>query len=141
LRGGWLYTGDAAYVDEDGFFYIVDRLKDMIITGGENVYSLEVENVIGQMDGVQQVAVIGVPDTFWGEIVHAVVVPMPGATLTAQAVVEFCKARIAGYKSPRSIEFRAALPVTGAGKISKRQLRDEFKREREAASGEQETAR
>jgi long-chain acyl-CoA synthetase len=141
LRDGWLHTGDAAYVDDDGFFYIVDRLKDMIITGGENVYSLEVENVICQMEGVQQAAVIGVPDPFWGETVHAVVVPMPAATLSAKAVVEFCKGKIAGYKAPRSVEFRNALPVTGAGKISKRQLRDEFKSEPRAASGEQETAR
>ncbi|MGX1305432.1 long-chain acyl-CoA synthetase [Amorphus suaedae] len=125
LRDGWMHSGDAAYVDEDGFFYIVDRIKDMIITGGENVYSLEVENVIGQMEGVQQVAVIGVPEPFWGETVHAVVVPKEGAELTADDVIEFCKARIARYKSPRSVEFRPALPVTGAGKISKKTLRED----------------
>jgi long-chain acyl-CoA synthetase len=126
LRDGWLHTGDAARVDEDGFFYIVDRIKDMIITGGENVYSLEVENVIGQMDAVKQVAVIGVPDAFWGETVHAVVVPQDGARIGADDVVAFCKDRIARYKSPRSVEFRDALPLTGAGKISKKQLREEF---------------
>ena len=126
LRDGWMHSGDAAYVDEDGFFYIVDRIKDMIITGGENVYSLEVENVIGQMAGVKQVAVIGVPDPFWGETVHAVVIADDGAALDPDAVIDFCKDRIARYKSPRSVEFRDALPVTGAGKISKKQLREEF---------------
>ncbi len=134
LREGWLHTGDAAYVDEDGFFYIVDRIKDMIITGGENVYSLEVENVIGLMDGVKQVAVIGVPDAFWGETVHAVVVPQDGIRLEPDEVVAFCKDRIARYKSPRSVEFRDALPVTGAGKISKKQLREDFVSKAAAAS-------
>ena len=141
LRDGWMHSGDAAYVDQEGFFYIVDRIKDMIITGGENVYSLEVENVIGQMDGVQQVAVVGVPEPFWGEIVHAVVVPKQGATLAADDIVAFCKARIAGYKSPRSVEFRDALPVTGAGKIFKKQLREEFKHATAAVSGDEEKVR
>ncbi|WP_187969048.1 class I adenylate-forming enzyme family protein [Aquibium microcysteis] len=125
LRDGWMHTGDAAYVDDEGFFYIVDRIKDMIITGGENVYSLEVENVIGLMEGVKQVAVIGVPDPFWGETVHAVVVPQVGAALEPEAIIGFCKDRIARYKSPRTVEFRDSLPLTGAGKISKKQLREE----------------
>src|SRR5690606_39263948 len=79
LAGGWLHTGDAAYVDADGFFYIVDRIKDMIISGGENVYSLEVENIIGKYPGVAQVAVVGIPHELWGETVHASILPEPGA--------------------------------------------------------------
>lgn len=125
LRGGWMHTGDAAFMDEDGFIFIVDRIKDMIITGGENVFSLEVENALGAHPGVAQVAVIGVPDSHWGERVHAVIVPK-GEPPDEAELVAFCRERIAAYKSPRSIEFREILPVTGAGKISKKTLRDEF---------------
>jgi long-chain acyl-CoA synthetase len=125
LAGGWLHTGDAAWRDEDGFFFIADRLKDMIISGGENVYSVEVESVISQCPGVGQVAVIGVPHALWGEQVHAIVVPRDGSRLDAGSVIAFCKARIAGYKCPKSVEFRAEpLPLTGAGKVFKRQLRE-----------------
>jgi long-chain acyl-CoA synthetase len=112
-------------MDEDGFIFIVDRIKDMIITGGENVFSLEVENTLGAHPGVAQVAVIAVPDTHWGERVHAVIVPK-GAPPDETELVAFCRQRIAAYKSPRSMEFREALPVTGAGKISKKTLRDEY---------------
>ncbi len=127
LQDGWYYTGDAGYMDDDGFIFIVDRLKDMIISGGENVYSAEVENAISLMPGVAEVAVIGIPDHKWGECVHAVIVPSPGATLTAEAVIAHCSTQIAGYKCPRSVEFRdTSLPLSGAGKVLKRELREPF---------------
>ena len=106
LQDGWYYSGDAGYMDDEGFVFIVDRLKDMIISGGENVYSAEVENAISLMPGVAEVAVIGIPDTKWGEAVHAIIVPRAGADLTAEAVIEHCSTQIAGYKCPRSVEFR-----------------------------------
>ncbi|MGV0813966.1 long-chain-fatty-acid--CoA ligase [Mycolicibacterium boenickei] len=127
LEDGWFYTGDAGYLDDEGFLFIVDRLKDMIISGGENVYSAEVESAISLMPGVAEVAVIGIPDPRWGESVHAVVVPRPGTHLTAEAVIEHCGGRIAGYKCPRSVEFRdTSLPQSGPGKILKRELREPF---------------
>ena len=122
-RYGWHHTGDIGYRDEEGFFYIVDRKKDMIISGGENVYSAEVENAVSSHPAVAQCAVIGVPDPGWGERVHAVVVLRPGATLTAGELREHVKTLIAGYKAPRSLELTDALPVSGAGKILKRELR------------------
>src|SRR4029077_16224723 len=106
LRDGWLHTGDAAAMDEDGFITIVDRLKDMIISGGENIYSTEVENAIAAFPGVGEVAVIGIPDERWGEAVHAIVVPRADAKLDPEAVRAHCRTLIAGYKVPRSIEIR-----------------------------------
>ncbi len=127
LRGGWMHSGDAAWMDEEGFVYIVDRLKDMIITGGENVYSGEVESVISLMPGVAEVAVIGVPDDTWGETVHAVIVPRAGATVAADAVIAFCRERIAAYKCPRSVELRdTSLPLSAAGKVLKTELRQRW---------------
>jgi len=127
LRGGWLHSGDAAYYDDDGLFYIVDRIKDMIISGGENVYSLEVENVIGRYPGVAQVAVIGVPHELWGETVHASILPEPGATLVPDDIAAFVKSRIAGYKCPRSWDIRdTPLPLTGTGKVFKKGLKEEY---------------
>lgn len=123
LRGNWMHTGDGGFMDEDGFVYIVDRIKDMIISGGENVYSVEVENVIAKHPAVASCAVIGVPDDQWGERVHAVIVLQSGASLDETGPREFCKAHIAGYKAPRTIEIRDALPISGAGKILKRELR------------------
>ena len=135
LRGGWLHTGDAGYIDEEGFVYIVDRLKDMIISGGENVYSPEVESAISKLPGVAGVAVIGVPHETWGEAVHAVVVTESGATLDAETVITHCRTTLAGYKSPRSVDFRTdPLPLSGAGKILKRLLREEYNRARETKS-------
>ncbi|WP_447791884.1 long-chain-fatty-acid--CoA ligase [Pseudomonas farris] len=131
LRGGWMHTGDSGYLDADGFLYTVDRLKDMIISGGENVYSAEVENAIAQMPEVSMSAVIGIPDDMFGERVHAVVVLRPGAVLTEQAVTEHCRTLIAGYKCPRSVEFRDQLPVTAAGKLQKFVLREPFWQGRE----------
>ncbi|MFI5507326.1 long-chain-fatty-acid--CoA ligase [Mycobacterium sp. NPDC051804] len=127
LADGWLYTGDAGFMDDEGFVFIVDRVKDMIITGGENVYSAEVENAISLMPGVAEVAVIGVPDPKWGECVHAIIVPTAGAELRAEDVIAHCNTQIAGYKCPRSVEFRdTPLPQSGPGKILKRQLREPF---------------
>jgi long-chain acyl-CoA synthetase len=127
LEDGWYYSGDGAYMDQEGFVYIVDRLKDMIISGGENVYSAEVENAISLMPGVGEVAVIGVPDERWGERVHAIIVPKRGVTLTADDVMAHCREQIAGYKCPRSVDFRdAPLPLSGAGKILKRELREPY---------------
>jgi long-chain acyl-CoA synthetase len=124
LVEGWYRTGDAGYLDADGYLFLVDRLKDMIISGGENVYSIEVERVIATHEAVTEVAVIGLPDEHWGERVHAVVVPAPGTALTQQALIEHCRAQIAGYKVPRSVEFRLApLPKSAAGKVLKHTLR------------------
>lgn len=124
---GWMHTGDGGYVDEDGFVYVVDRIKDMIVTGGENVYSTEVENVVAQYPGILQCAVIGIPDPQWGEAVHAIVVAKSGTTLDAADLIAFCKERIGGYKCPRSVDVRTEpLPMSGAGKILKRELRRPF---------------
>jgi long-chain acyl-CoA synthetase len=127
LRNGWLHTGDAALMDEDGLITIVDRLKDMIISGGENIYSTEIENAIALYPGVAEVAVIGVPDARWGEAVHAIVVARPGARLEADAIRAHCRTLIAGYKVPRSVEIRTTpLPLSGSGKVLKPALRAEF---------------
>lgn len=126
LRGGWMHTGDAGYMDERGYVFVVDRIKDMIITGGENVYSTEVENAIAKHPAVAQVAVVGVPDEQWGERVHAVVVAREGTTVTLDEIRGFCRERIAGYKLPRSLDLTGALPISGAGKILKRELRKPY---------------
>jgi acyl-CoA synthetase (AMP-forming)/AMP-acid ligase II len=123
LRGGWMHTGDGGYIDERGYLYVVDRLKDMIITGGENVYSAEVENAIASHPAVAQCAVIGVPDPDWGERVHAVVVLRPGAALALGELREHTRLLIAGYKVPRSLEVADSLPVSAAGKVLKHELR------------------
>lgn len=123
MRDGWLLTGDGGYLDEDGYLYIVDRLKDMIVTGGENVYSAEVENAVAAHPAVAAVAVIGVPDSEWGERVHAVIQCAPGRQVSLDEIREHTKTLIAGYKAPRSIEVTDSLPVSGAGKILKRDLR------------------
>jgi acyl-CoA synthetase (AMP-forming)/AMP-acid ligase II len=126
LEGGWMHTGDAGRMDADGYLYVVDRIKDMIVSGGENVYSAEVENVIAQLPEVQMCAVIGVPDERWGERVHAVIVLRDGVVLDAEAVILHCKQHIGGYKCPRSVEFRGTLPVSAAGKLQKAALREPY---------------
>ncbi|GAB2636990.1 acyl-CoA synthetase [Nocardia goodfellowii] len=126
LRGGWMHTGDGGYMDEQGYVFVVDRIKDMIVTGGENVYSVEVENAVAAHPNVAACAVIGVPDEEWGERVHAVIVCLPGTTVTTEDIREHVKSLIAGYKAPRSIELTDALPVSGAGKILKRELRRKY---------------
>lgn len=124
---GWMHTGDGGYMDEDGFIYVVDRVKDMIISGGENVYSVEVENAIAQHPAVAQCAVIGIPSEQWGEQVHAVVVTKNGAKVSAGELIEFSKTLIAGYKCPRSVDISEnPLPLSGAGKVLKRELRKPF---------------
>ena len=127
LRNGWLRTGDAGYMDADGFIYVVDRIKDMIITGGENVYTVEVEQAIYEIPGVAQCSVIGLPDDKWGEAVHAIVIPSAGSELTEAQILAHCKTQLADYKRPRSASIRLEpFPLSGAGKILKRQLRSEF---------------
>ena len=124
LRGGWFRSGDLGTCDGEGNFFLVDRLKDMIITGGENVYSTEVEAAIRELAQVSDVAVIGLPHEKWGETVHAVVAVGPNATLTESEVIAHCRDRIAGFKTPRSVDIRrTALPLSGAGKIAKTVLR------------------
>ena len=130
LRGGWMHTGDAGHMDDEGFVYLVDRIKDMIISGGENVYSGEVENVLHEHPGIRECAVIGLPDPDWVERVHAVVVPHEGVTLSAEDVIAHCRALIAGYKCPRSVTFRnEPLPLSATGKVLKTSLREEAARE------------
>jgi acyl-CoA synthetase (AMP-forming)/AMP-acid ligase II len=128
---GWLRTGDGAYMDERGYVFIIDRVKDMIVTGGENVFSAEVENAIGSHPAVAMCAVIGIPSEEWGEAVHAVVVAKNNAYAPfAEEIIAHCKQSIAGYKCPKSVEFRASLPLSGAGKILKAELREPFWRDR-----------
>jgi len=135
LEGGWLRTGDAAYMDEDGFVYIHDRVKDMIVTGGENVYPAEVENALFGHPAVADVAVIGVPDARWGEAVKAIVVLRPDASATAEAIIARARARIAGYKLPKSIDFVDALPRNPTGKVLRRELRAPYWRGHERQIG------
>ena len=123
LRGGWMHTGDMGYMDDEGWIFVVDRNKDMIITGGENVYSAEVESVLSRHPAVAQVAVIAVPSEEWGEMVHAVVVPAAGKNPTLESLREFARESIASYKCPRSLELVEALPLSGAGKVQKNELR------------------
>jgi acyl-CoA synthetase (AMP-forming)/AMP-acid ligase II len=127
LRGGWYHTGDAGYLDEDGYLFIVDRVKDMIVTGGENVYSSEVENVLDKHPAVAQCAVIGVPHEKWVEAVHAVVVLRHGACADEAQLIEFCRQQIANYKCPRSVGFRTdPLPLSGSNKVLKTDLRAQY---------------
>jgi len=123
LRGGWMHTGDGGYMDEDGYVFVVDRIKDMIITGGENVYSVEVENVVSKHPAIAAVAIIGLPDEQWGERVHAVVVLQPDQSVTLDEIQAVARDHIAGYKIPRSLSFVEALPLSAQGKVLKRDLR------------------
>jgi len=124
--GEWLRTGDLATIDAEGYVNIVDRMRDMIITGGENVYSTEVEHALYEIPGVREVAVIGAPDERWGEVVTAVVAVAPDVSLTAEDLLAHCHGRLADFKIPRRIEFMESLPKTGTGKIAKRVIRDGF---------------
>jgi fatty-acyl-CoA synthase len=126
LRGGWMHSGDLARMDEEGYFYIVDRKKDMIVTGGENVYSREVEEVITLHPKVAEVAVVGLPDPKWGEAVTAFVVPKAGVSLSADEIIQFCKAQIAAHKAPKSVCFLSSLPKNAVGKILKRELKGTY---------------
>lgn len=127
LQDGWVFTGDAGYLDEDGYLFIVDRVKDMVVTGGENVFTTEVENAMISHDAVQDVAVIGIPHEEWGEAVHAIVILQPGQSATEQELMEHCRAQIAGYKLPKGITFREEpMPLSGAGKVLKTELRKPY---------------
>lgn len=121
---GWFHSGDLVRLDDEGFVYVVDRKKDMLITGGENVYPAEVEEVLYKHEKVLEAAVIGKSNEGWGEAVHAVVVPKPGAELTQEEIIAFCGQQLAGYKKPRSVEFMEALPRNAAGKVLKTRLRE-----------------
>jgi acyl-CoA synthetase (AMP-forming)/AMP-acid ligase II len=127
LRGGWLHTGDMGHVDEDGFVYLDDRKKDMIVSGGENVYCREVEEALMSHPAVADAAVIGVPDERWGEAVKAVVVLKAGQVLSADALITHARHSIAGYKCPKSVEFISELPRLPSGKVSKLALRDRYR--------------
>jgi acyl-CoA synthetase (AMP-forming)/AMP-acid ligase II len=126
IREGWFHTGDAGYLDEDGYLYIYDRVKDMIVTGGENVYPAEVEGALFGHPAVADVAVIGVPDEKWGEAVKAVVVKKPGTEVTEAELIAFARSRIGGYKLPKSVDFVASLPRNPSGKLLKRELRKPY---------------
>jgi len=127
FKEGWYHTGDEGYLDADGYLFLVDRVKDMIVTGGENVYSVEVENAIASHPAVAQVAVIGIPHDTWGEQVHAIVVLRDGAQATQEDIVEHARKTIGGYKLPKSVEFRTEpLPLSGALKVLKRDLRKPY---------------
>lgn len=126
IRDGWVFTGDMARIDEDGYVYLVDRKKDLIVTGAFNVYPSEVERVVQEHPAVFEVAVIGVPSAEWGEAVKAVVVLKPGATLAADELIRWCDGRIAGYKKPKSVDFVPALPRNATGKVLHRQLREPY---------------
>jgi long-chain acyl-CoA synthetase len=127
LLDGWYRTGDAAHMDGDGYLYMIDRLRDMIITGGENVYSVEVEAVLADHDAVLEAAVFGIPDPRWGEAVHAVVTVPDGVAVSADELTRHCRERIAGFKVPRSIELTTEpLPKSGAGKVLKHRLREPY---------------
>jgi fatty-acyl-CoA synthase len=123
---GWLHTGDAALRDEEGYYFIVDRWKDMYISGGENVYPAEVENVLYQHDAVAEAAVIGVPDQRWGEVGRAVVVVKSGRTVSETGIVAHCAANLARYKLPHSVVFTDALPRNATGKVHKPTLRQQL---------------
>ncbi len=130
LIDGWLHTGDLGYYDENGFIYIVDRKKDMIVTGGENVYSREVEDILYKHPAIAEVAVIGVPDPVWVERVHAVVALKADATATENEIIAFCKEHVASYKAPKSVEFLESLPKNPQGKILKKEIRAKYWAER-----------
>jgi acyl-CoA synthetase (AMP-forming)/AMP-acid ligase II len=126
LRGDWLHTGDAGYLDEEGYLFIEDRIKDMIVSGGENVYPAEIEKVLIEHPDVNDVAVIGVPDERWGESVKALVVLRAGAATDAAEILLYARKFLAGYKIPKSVDFVLQLPRNAAGKILKRELREPY---------------
>ena len=129
LKEGWLHTGDIGVMDVDSYIKIIDRAKDMIVTGGENVFSAEVENVVARFPGINDCAIIGVPDQKWGERVHAVLVVDKKTQIDLEAIRTFCKDKIAGYKSPRSIECTTEpLPLSGVGKVRKDVLRKRYEK-------------
>ena len=123
LKDGWLHTGDVGYMDEEGYVFLLDRSKDLIISGGENIYPREIEEVLIRHPAVLEVAVIGVPHPEWGEAVKAVVVKEPGRDVSGEELIEFCKGRIASFKKPESVDFVEELPKNNYGKIVKNLIR------------------
>jgi acyl-CoA synthetase (AMP-forming)/AMP-acid ligase II len=126
LRGGWMHTGDAGMLDEEGYVYIQDRVKDMLVSGGENIYPRVVEDVLFQHPAIADAAVIGVPDPQWGETVKAIVVLRQGATATGEEIIDFCRGKLGGFERPRSVDFVEALPRNPTGKVLKRVLREPY---------------
>jgi acyl-CoA synthetase (AMP-forming)/AMP-acid ligase II len=126
LRGGWMHTGDAGIVDEDGYVYVQDRVKDMIVSGGENVYPRIVEEALFAHPAIADAAVFGIPDEKWGEAVKAAVVLRDGQSVTEEEIIEFCRGTLGGYQIPRSIDFIAELPRNPTGKVLKRELREPY---------------
>ena len=126
LRNGWLHTGDVGYMDGRGYLFLMDRSKDLIISGGENIYPREIEEVLVEHPAVREVAVVGAPDPKWGEAVTAVVAAVPGREVSEEELIDFCRERIASYKKPKRVEFVDELPKNNYGKILKRELRDRY---------------
>jgi fatty-acyl-CoA synthase len=126
LRGGWLHTGDAGVIDDQGYLYIQDRVKDMIVSGGENIYPRVVEEVLFQHPAIADAAVIGVPDQRWGETVKAIVVLRQGMAASAEEIIDFCRGKLGGFERPRSVEFVETLPRNPSGKLLKRVLREPY---------------
>ncbi|WP_407883876.1 AMP-binding enzyme, partial [Scytonema sp. NUACC26] len=126
LVDGWIHTGDAGYFDEEGYIYICDRFKDMIVYGGENVYPAEIENILYEHPAVSEVAVIGVPDEDFGETIKAIVVLKAGMKATALDIINFVRGKIADFKLPRSVEFTESLPRTPSGKLQKGKIREKY---------------
>jgi acyl-CoA synthetase (AMP-forming)/AMP-acid ligase II len=126
MRGGWLHTGDMGVIDEEGYLLIVDRKKDIIISGGENIASIEVEKAVFSHPAVLECAVIAVPDERWGEVPKALVVLKPGESATETDIIEHCRTKLPGFKVPKSIDFFEALPKGGTGKILKKELREKY---------------
>jgi long-chain acyl-CoA synthetase len=131
LKNGWLHTGDMGKIDKLGYLYVVDRKKEMIISGGENIYAKEVEDVLSSHPEVSHAAVIGVPDDKWGEAVKGLVIREKGSQVSEKELIDFCKNRLANYKKPRSIEFMEEFPKSTAGKVLKRELRQKYWQGRE----------
>jgi fatty-acyl-CoA synthase len=130
IKNGWLNTGDLARMDEDMYFYLVDRAKDMYISGGENVYPAEVEKALREHPAIEDIAIIGVPDEVWGEVGHAFVIVKQGFTLQAEEVISFCEGRLARYKWPKQVTFSGDFPRTSLGKVRKGMLmRPKLKKE------------
>jgi acyl-CoA synthetase (AMP-forming)/AMP-acid ligase II len=134
FRDGWCTAGDLGYLDDEGYLYLVDRARDMIVTGGVNVFPAEIEEVIAAVPGVHEVAVIGVPEETWGESIKAFVVPAPGARVTADQIIGACAERLASFKKPRLVEFVTELPKSAAGKVLKRELRQDGWQQRSAGA-------
>jgi acyl-CoA synthetase (AMP-forming)/AMP-acid ligase II len=126
MRGGWFHSGDAGYMDEEGFIFIKDRIKDMIVSGSENIYPAEVEAVLAGHPDIVEIAVIGIPDQKWGETVKAVAVRRAGTSVTGEALIEWTRDKLAGFKRPRSVDFVDALPRNASGKLLKRKLREPY---------------